>query len=360
MSVHPITAEDALPRLAGFSAIIDARSESEYALDRVPGAVNWPSLNDSERHTIGTLYKQVNPFEAKKRGAALVARNVAAHIERELLDQPKSWEPLVYCWRGGNRSGAMATILGAIGFKVHLLQGGYKAYRHALLERLPQDARRLQYRVVCGPTGSGKTRLLHALQAQGAQVLDLEGLARHRSSVLGLVPGQTQPSQKDFESQLWHRLREFDPARPVYVEAESKRVGNLTVPEALMDAMRASDCLTLEMSLSDRVGLLMEDYRHFTDDVDFFCQRLDTLLALRGHDTVNSWKQQAQSGDLPEVVQALLTTHYDPRYEESMTRNFSAYAGSRRWRVALHTQSGTDATDVHAVAAAILAQAQER
>ncbi len=332
MSVHTLSAADALARLGEFSAVIDARSESEYALDHLPGAVNWPSLHDDERREIGTLYKQVSPFEAKKRGAALVARNVAAHIERELLQTPKSWQPLIYCWRGGNRSGAMATILGAIGFRVTLVEGGYKAYRHAVLDELPTLAARLRFRVVCGRTGTGKTHLLQALAARGAQVLDLESLASHRSSVLGLIPGQPQPGQKHFDSLLWHALRRFDPAREVFVEAESKRVGNLTVPESLIDAMRASPCLTLEMPLAARVDLLLRDYAFFTRDIQFFCERLATLTTLRGREMVAGWQQQARSGDLAGVVQALLDDHYDPKYEQSMTRNFAHYGTSpRHW-----------------------------
>jgi len=340
MSVTKISATEALQHLSEFDAVIDARSEAEHAEDHLPGAINWPTLNNEERHTIGTLYKRVNPFEAKKRGAALSARNIAAHIERELLDTPKSWQPLVYCWRGGNRSGALATILGAIGFKVTLIDGGYKAYRTAVLADLPAMAQRLRYRVVCGRTGTGKTHLLQALAAQGAQILDLEALAQHRSSVLGLIPGQPQPSQKLFDSRLWAALRALDPAREVYVEAESKRVGNVTVPEALINAMRASPCLTLEMSLPDRVALLLHDYAFFAQDAEFFCDRLATLTTLRGRETVAGWQAQARAGQMAEVVLDLLDTHYDPRYEESMARNFVAYPTSTRWPVA-YTGAGS-------------------
>ncbi len=284
MSVQTIAAADALARLAEFSAIIDARSESEFAHDHLPGAVNWPSLNDQQRARVGTLYKQASPFEARKLGAALVARNIADHIERELAHTSRRWRPLLYCWRGGQRSGALALVLGQIGFQVTLIEGGYKAFRVALLTDIPAQVQRLRLRVVCGPTGSGKTRLLHALAAAGAQVLDLEGLAQHRASVLGLIPGQPQPSQKHFEMRVWDALRHLEPARPVYVEAESKKVGNVTVPEALIAAMRASDCLRIELADDERVALLLEDYPFFVRDPDFFCQRLDTLVALHGVD----------------------------------------------------------------------------
>lgn len=343
MSVHKISATEALQHITSFDAVIDARSEAEFAEDHLPGAVNWPTLNNEERRVIGTLYKQVNPFEAKKRGAAISARNIAAHIERELLDTPKHWQPLVYCWRGGNRSGALATILGAIGFKVTLIDGGYKAYRSAVLADLPALAQRFRYRVVCGRTGTGKTHLLQALAAQGAQILDLEALAQHRSSVLGLIPGQPQPSQKLFDSRLWAALRSLDPTREVYVEAESKRVGNVTVPEALINAMRASPCLTLEMDLPDRVALLLHDYAFFVKDAEFFCDRLATLTELRGRETVARWQAQARSGQMAEVVLDLLANHYDPRYEESMARNFGAYPTSTRWPVSYQGAGSFDA-----------------
>ena len=330
MPVQTLPACDALTRLADFDTIIDARTEDEYALDHVPGAINWPTLNNAERITIGTMYKQVNAFEAKKRGAALSARNIAGHIERDVLDKPRQWKPLVYCWRGGNRSGALATILGAIGFQVTLIEGGYKAWRAALVDDIPRLAQRLHYRVVCGPTGSGKTRLLHALATQGAQVLDLEALANHRSSVLGHIPGVEQPSQKRFDSLIWDALRQLDPGRPVFVESESKKVGNVRVPDALIDAMRQSPCIDLQLSDAERVALLLEDYDFFVTDSDHFCRRLEALTELRGKAVVGGWIEQVQAGQTPAVVLALLTQHYDPMYAQSISRNFTQFAQASR------------------------------
>jgi tRNA 2-selenouridine synthase len=328
MPVHTLPATEALTRLHSFDAIIDARTEDEHALDHLPGAVNWPTLDNAERITIGTMYKQVNAFEAKKRGAALSARNIAAHIEREVLDKPKGWKPLVYCWRGGNRSGALATILGAIGFQVTLIEGGYKAWRAALVDDLPSLAQRLHYRVVCGPTGSGKTRLLQALASQGAQVLDLEALANHRSSVLGHIPGVPQPSQKAFDTLIWAALQGFDPARPVFVESESKKVGNVRVPDALIDAMRSSPCIDLQLSDQERVALLLEDYDFFVKDPSFFCQRLEALTELRGKAVVGEWIEKVKAGQTPAVVLELLTKHYDPMYTQSIQRNFKQYGNA--------------------------------
>jgi len=325
MPLVTITATDAIQRLDSFDTLIDARSESEYAEDRVPGAVNWPSLNDEERRLVGTEYTQISPFVARKRGAALVARNVARHIEREVMDKPKDWQPLVYCWRGGQRSNSLALVLNQIGFRVHLLEGGYREYRRAVIADLAQLPQRFSYRVICGKTGSGKSRLLAALAQQGAQVLDLETLANHRGSVLGLVPGSPQPGQKEFESRVWDALRHFDPSRRVWVESESKKVGELRVPEALIECMRAAPCVRIELALDERVKLLMEDYDFFVKDVPAFCERLNALRALRGNEVVNGWQEAAQAGRIAEVVRDLLVKHYDPVYLQSMQRNFAGF-----------------------------------
>jgi len=351
MPLTTIAAAEALALLDTFDTIIDARSESEYAEDRLPGAVNWPSLHDAERADIGTRYKQESAFDAKKRGAALVARNIAAHIEREVMDKPKGWSPLVYCWRGGKRSGALGTVLAEIGFRVRVLEGGYREFRRAVVAALDASTQGLDLRVVCGTTGSGKSRLLQALAAQGAQVLDLEGLANHRGSVLGLVPGSAQPTQKHFDTCLWNALRRLDPARPVFVESESKKIGDLRVPETLIQRIRAAPCLWLELGLESRVALLLDEYDFFVADADAFCERLDALRELRGNAVVDGWQEAARAGRTAEVVRDLLVGHYDPIYLQSLRRNFAGIDAP--WlRVAW---DGSDATLRAAAARAIAA-----
>jgi len=330
MPVLTLTAADALNRLGEFDTLIDARTQAEFALDRLPGAVNWPSLTDDERALVGTEYKQLSPFTAKKRGAALVARNIAGHIERELTDTPKDWKPLVYCWRGGKRSGSLALVLDQIGFKVHLLEGGYAEFRRAVVAALEEMPQRLRYRVICGKTGSGKSRLLTELAAQGAQVLDLEALANHRGSVLGLVPGSPQPSQKQFDTRVWNALRQFDASRTVWIESESKKVGELRVPQPLIERMRASPCVRLELPVQARVDLLMQDYDFFVQDVPTFCERLHALRALRGNNVVDGWQAAARSGHIENVVRELLVDHYDPVYLTSMQRNFADFGSALR------------------------------
>ena len=324
--VITISAADALARLKAFSTIVDARSESEYAEDHLPGAVNWPSLSDEERQLVGTEYKQISPFVAQKRGAAMVARNIANHLEREVLNKTKDWQPLVYCWRGGKRSASLAHVLGQVGFRVHLIDGGYRAFRREVIQSLESAGTGLDFRVLCGSTGSGKSRLLQTLAARGAQVLDLEKLAQHRGSVLGLLPGDRQPGQKMFETQLWDTLRHLDPQRVVFVESESRTVGQLRIPEPLIRRMRASPCVMVHMPMQARVDFLMKDYAHFVEDTAMFCTRLDALRDLRGHHIVNDWQARARDGRTPEVVRELLEMHYDPIYLRSMQRNFAQIA----------------------------------
>lgn len=313
-----------LPTLGDYDAIIDVRSEAEFALDHLPGAINCPVLDDAQRILVGTTYKQVNAFEAKKIGAPMVAQNIARHIETLWHDKPRDWRPLVYCWRGGNRSGSMVHILARIGWPTIQLEGGYKAYRAHVSAALAQPPV-LDWRVICGTTGSGKSRLLETLDGIGAQVLDLEQLAAHRGSVLGNLPSEAQPSQKMFESRIWQKLRSFDPARPVFVESESKKVGNLRVPDAVMVAMRASPCIALTLSQPDRVRLLTQDYSHFVADPAALNAQLEHLVLLHGRAKIAAWHEMANTGRMAALVDQLLTEHYDPAYLKSIDRNFAQY-----------------------------------
>ncbi|MBT9457698.1 MAG: tRNA 2-selenouridine(34) synthase MnmH [Burkholderiaceae bacterium] len=321
MSSTPIDIAAALAQ--PFDAIIDVRSPSEFAEDHLPGAANWPVLDDEQRRVVGTMYKQISAFEARKVGAAIVARNIAAHIDREVANMPKGWRPLVYCWRGGQRSGAMAWFLGQIGFNSRQLTGGYKAFRAQVrhdLETLPITAR---LRVLCGRTGSGKTRLLQALAHQGGQVLDLEGLACHRGSVLGGLPDQPQPGQKRFETLIWQALRGLDASQPLYLESESRKIGQLRVPEQLHKAMREQgQCWWVDMPEPARVRLLLDDYGHFADDVDGFCAKLQALVELRGKETVARWQQAARAGEWASLFAELMRLHYDPGYERSLRSSY--------------------------------------
>ncbi len=309
-------------QLNGYDDIIDVRSPAEYAEDHIPGAISAPVLDDEERAQVGTVYVQVSAFEAKKLGSALISRNIAHHLETLFRDKPKGWKPLIYCWRGGQRSGAMAIVLAQIGWQVSRLEGGYKAYRRHVIEELHRLPAHFTYRVVCGATGSGKSRLLRVLHEQGAQVLDLELLAKHRGSLLGNLPDELQPAQKMFDSLVWDALRGFDARQPVFVEAESKKIGTVAVPGALLEAMRASECILLDAPLPARVKLLMEDYEHFLRDPALLAKRLAPLAELHGHQVIEEWKALAIQGNWAALVQDLLTRHYDPAYRRSTATNF--------------------------------------
>lgn len=316
--------------LERFDALLDVRSPAEFALDRIPGAINVPVLDDAERARVGTMYVQESPFLARKVGAALVARNIARHIDEQFAGHERGWKPMIYCWRGGMRSGSMTTILRAIGWDARQLDGGYCSFRRHVIAELDVLPARLAFRVVCGPTGSGKTRLIGALAATGSQVLDLEAIAAHRGSLLGNLPDRPQPSQKAFETQVWDALRRLDPARPVYVEAESRKIGDLRVPEALMDRMRASACVHVDTPDSARVALLIEEYAHFFEQRGLLVEKLKALTALHGHVRIDAWVQDAEAGRAESLVAALLETHYDPAYAKSAAGHFPGLATATR------------------------------
>ncbi len=322
-----------LASLDEFDAIIDARSPGEYVQDHIPGAINLPVLDDEERARVGTIYKQVSPFEAKRLGAALVSHNIARHLESYLADKPKKYRPLVYCWRGGTRSGSMTHVLRSIGWQAAQLEGGYKRYRTQLIADLESWPARFHFLVVCGPTGVGKSRLLRALAEAGGQVLDLEELAAHMGSVLGAYPDQPQPSQKYFESRIWATLRRFDPGKPVYVESESKKIGKLHTPEELLQRMRDSDCLNLNADIPLRVRLLKQEYAHFLASPDQLNKQLDRLVALRGRETIERWKDMASGGEWDELVAELLESHYDPAYTRSLEKNYYKSNRCESWAI---------------------------
>jgi tRNA 2-selenouridine synthase len=308
---------------------LDVRSPSEYAEDHLPGASSHPVLSDEERAWVGTLHARESAFAAKRRGAAIVARNIATMLETAFRDKPREWTPLVYCWRGGKRSGALTHMLNEIGWRAVQLEGGYRAYRRHVRAQLECVPARYDLRVVCGLTGSGKSRLLAALRGEGAQVLDLESLAAHRGSLLGDLPDRPQPSQKRFETLLLDTLQALDSARPVFVESESRRIGALQVPDTLLDAMRAAQCIRVELATPLRIALLREEYAHFLDDIERLAQQLAPLAALHGRETIGRWNAAARAGDWDTFVGELLRQHYDPVYARSIDRNFPRHGEAR-------------------------------
>ncbi|MEJ6402849.1 tRNA 2-selenouridine(34) synthase MnmH [Yoonia sp. 2307UL14-13] len=300
----------------GFDTVIDVRSPAEFAEDHVPGAINLPALDNAQRAEVGTMYKQVSPFGARKIGAGMVVRNVADHLDGPLAGKDGSWRPLVYCWRGGQRSGVFRTLLSEIGWRAETVKGGYQTYRRLVARMLYDDP--LPYRLVLldGNTGTAKTALLPLLQARGMQMLDLEGLACHRGSLLGAMPGG-QPTQKGFETGLAQALVALDPARPVVVEAESSKIGRITLPPALWQAMLAAPRIVMEVPLNARATYLAEAYHDVIADADGLAERLAPLRRVRGHAVVDRWIALSRAGDLRALAAALVTEHYDPAYAKS-------------------------------------------
>lgn len=300
----------------GVDTIIDVRAPLEFAEDHVPGAINLAVLSDVERAMVGTIYTQDSPFTARKIGGALVAQNTARHLQGPLADKQGGWQPLVYCWRGGQRSGAFATILDQVGWRVSLLQGGYRSYRRLVVAMLYDTPLPHRITLIDGGTGTAKTHLLHHLREAGAQTLDLEGIAQHRGSLFGAMPGG-QPSQKMFESRLAAALNALDPARMTWVEAESSKVGARIIPPSLWSAMSAAARVEIRAPIAARAAFLCRAYIDLTDEADRLREQIDHLRPYHAADQIAVWQSLVDDGDWPKLAAALILRHYDPRYAKS-------------------------------------------
>ncbi len=303
----------------GFDDIIDVRAPEEYADDHIPGAISLPVLDDAERAEVGTIYKQVSPFTARKVGAALVAKNAATHLQGPLAHKSGAWKPLVYCWRGGQRSGSFASILAQVGWRVDTIAGGYKSWRALVVQALYDTPVASPVVVLDGNTGSAKTGILNLLPDLGVQVLDLEGLARHRGSLFGHRPGG-QPSQKSFEVALALQIAALDPSRPVVVEAESSKVGECRVPPQLWKAMQTAPRVTIAAPRAARAEYLTRAYRDMIEDGARLAQVIELLRMSHPHDLVDHWRALADGGRFVELADGLMAHHYDPRYQKHRDR----------------------------------------
>jgi tRNA 2-selenouridine synthase len=306
--------------MQSFDTVIDVRSPDEFARDHIPGAINLPVLSNDERAEVGTIYKQTSPFEARRFGAQLISSNIAMHLDEVLGDKPLDWTPLVYCWRGGKRSASMARVMAEIGWSVTLLEGGYKAYRHDVTEQLDALASRLKVVLIKGPTGSAKTHILTSAINYGVQGIDLEGLARHRGSLLGFEPDQEQPSQRMFESLIFAELRRLDLSRPVLIEAESSRVGECHIPQGLWKIMQDAQLISIEAEFNARVEFLLRDYPHLMAEPERITCLIDGMIMRHGHEVTAQWKDHVKNERWAELVTALINQHYDPAYATTSAR----------------------------------------
>ncbi|MGJ8596512.1 tRNA 2-selenouridine(34) synthase MnmH [Sulfitobacter sp.] len=311
-----------LAQLQGLAidTIIDVRAPAEYAQDHLPGAINMPVLNDAERAEVGTIYARVSPFKARKVGGALVAQNTARHLQGPLVDKDGAWQPLVYCWRGGQRSNAFATILDQVGWRVQLLENGYKSYRTQVVKTLYEMPLPHRLMLIDGGTGTAKTALLHQLGAQGAQILDLEGLAAHRGSLFGGV-SDPQPAQKMFESRIALTLSTLDPEKITFVEAESSKIGERMLPSSLWALMGNAPRIRITAPLDARSRFLCNAYADLTRDGLNFSNILDRLRPYHSAAQIEQWQKQVGTEDWQTLAAGLITKHYDPRYAKSVARN---------------------------------------
>ncbi len=306
--------------LALYDEIIDVRSPEEFAEDHLPGAINLPVLSNMERAEVGTIYKQESKFRARRIGAAYVARNVARHLETALCNKPADYRPLVYCWRGGMRSGAMATILAQVGWRTGVLKGGYKTWRRCVVEALRDSDAPFNVILLDGQTGTAKSEILGRLAALGVQTLDLEALAAHRGSVFGGLAAKAQPGQKHFESQIWNALRACDNDRPILIEAESNRIGRCEIPQRLWQSMLTAPHIVVHSDARTRANYLVHAYADITQDREHITAAIDRLAPYQSKEQITIWRDMADTEHYAALAASLMLEHYDPLYDRSRTK----------------------------------------
>ncbi len=312
-----------------YDLVIDARSPREYSEDHLPGATNLPVVDNDEYAEVGTTHR-TDKHRAYVIGVSHALKNISRSIDSVVARYPRDARILVYCFRGGKRSKLWFDALSTIGYRVDRLPGGWKAYRAWVREQLARLPSGFSYHVLCGPTGCGKTRLLSVLAEVGAQVLDLEGLASHRGSLIGDIPGVEQPTQKWFDSLLVDKLRRFNPSLPVWVESESKKIGAIQLPAELLQEMHAGRIFAIDAPMSERVKLWREDYSHFERDLDAMMERLRHLRPLIGGEEFAFWERLTSERRAPELFQRLMEAHYDPAYARSIGKNYPGFEGSTK------------------------------
>ena len=304
-----------------FDTIIDVRSPLEYEEDHIIGSINCPVLNDQERIIVGTIYKRESTFKAKIIGSSLTARNIAKHIEEKFINQQGSWQPLVYCWRGGQRSKAFSIILSEVGWRTCQLEGGYKKYRNEVINFLNRIGSKLKIILISGKTGSAKTKILQNIKLQGGQILDLENLANHKGSLLGKIPGLKQPSQKLFESKLYHQIKQLDLRKNVYIEAESSKIGNIHIPKTIWAKMIVSPRIEIEADLELRSSFLLKDYRYMCENPELIKPIIYGLKNRLSKKLINDWLELITKKLWLDLTKSFLENHYDPSYSSNTIKN---------------------------------------
>jgi tRNA 2-selenouridine synthase len=294
------------------TVLIDVRSPSEFLESTIPGSINIPIFNDEERSVIGTLYKQVSASIATDKGLEIFSAKLPELIKqfKELPDNK-----VVFCWRGGMRSKAMATFVDLMGINVKRLQGGYRAYRNWVVEQLEQIQTPPRCIIINGYTGSGKTRILERLAAKGQPVLDLEYFAGHRGSTFGGI-GLDPSNQKTFDSLLVHQLRAIGETPYFLIEAENKRIGKISVPEFIVQAKDIGTMIVIEMPIEERVKNIIREYQPEKYQAEF----IEAFLKIKKRLPTDIGKDvhtQLETGEYDKAFEHLLTYYYDPLYQKT-------------------------------------------
>jgi tRNA 2-selenouridine synthase len=304
-----------------FDTIIDVRSPLEFAEDHIVGAINCPVLSDLERQKVGTIYKKESSFKAKIIGSSLTAKNIAFHIENNFMEKKGSWQPLIYCWRGGQRSKAFSIVLSEVGWRTNQLKGGYKEYRNQVINFLDNIGPKLKITLISGKTGSAKTKILKSIENEGGQILDLEGLANHKGSLLGKIPDLIQPSQKFFESLIFNKIQKLNLKDKIYIEAESSKIGNIHIPKSIWKKMINSPRIEISANVELRAKFLVSDYDYMCNDPTLINPIIKGLKNRLSKKLFDEWTNLIDRKKWFDLTKSFLENHYDPSYSSNTIKN---------------------------------------
>ncbi|PPR11352.1 MAG: tRNA 2-selenouridine synthase [Alphaproteobacteria bacterium MarineAlpha11_Bin1] len=317
-----------IERLSSFEfdhgeVIVDVRSPSEFKEDHIPGSINLPVLSDNEFKKVGTIYKEVSPFDASKIGAALVSKNISTHLGEYFYDKPQTTKFVFYCARGGKRSSSFAQVCSMVGWPTCVIDGGYKAYRKHVTGSIEKLCNGYKFLLIGGKTGTGKTEILNHLEVKGYDVLNLERLAVHRGSLLGAHKDQDQPAQKLFETRIFEKIKTFNDQKTIFAEAESNKIGRVFIPAALWKKMKAAPIFIIENQNEHRVSFILKEY-----DPDFLQRKaIPNLLSFidKKSNAIDTEKLRklVSEGKWSEFVQEILTSHYDPLYQHAISKRIA-------------------------------------
>jgi tRNA 2-selenouridine synthase len=320
-------------RLAEKIPVIDVRSPSEFSSGHIPGSYNIPLFDDSEREKVGIKYKKVGRTAAILEGLRLSGPLVHSKLEQALKISPEG-RLLLYCWRGGMRSEAMDWLFSLGDIETDILEGGYKSYRHFVLDNLSVDRKMI---VLGGLTGSGKTHILKYMKESGHQVIDLEGLANHKGSAFGSIGQLPQPSSEHFANMLFDEWKKVDFSQPVWIEDESRNIGNVFMPEQFYLNLQKNPSIILRMDIKTRLPRLLEEYSSFsTDELTASVMKISKRL---GGDRTRETVEAIRCGDFQKAIELTLQ-YYDKAYLYGLKR--------REEKNTIYLDTDTDSIEINA------------